>query len=224
MNPATRVRIRLLALFLPSAAALMVVGEALTPKGLDHPISTSRAIKELPIAAAHSGLLSTSNLLVIFGLGALGVSFAAIATLVRERGSSLATAAALVGALAGFCGALANVLVGYDLAAAAVAQTTKAAAIQVLVAANRGSAFDVIFACYLGGLVLATLFTAAALWRGRAAPRWLAVLFVVGVALGAVAPAGVVSIPLQLPITVALVALSIRIWNTAADGLPQTGG
>jgi hypothetical protein len=219
-----RVRIRLLALFLPLAAVLLVVGEALTPKGLDHPISTSRAIKELPIAAVHSGRLSTSNLLVIFGLGALGVSFVAIATLVRERGSALATAAALVGGLAGFCGALANVFVGYDLAAAAASHATREAAIKVLVAANRGTTFDVIFACYLGGLVLATLLTAAALWRGRAAPRWLTVLFVVGVALGGVTPAGIVSIPLQLPIAIALIALAIRIWSTTTDALPQTSG
>jgi hypothetical protein len=105
-------------------------------------------------------------------------------------------------------------LVGYDLAAAAVAHAKEETAIQVLVAANRGWIFDVVFACYLGGLVLATLLTAVALWRGRAAPRWLTVLFVLGVALGAAAPAGIVSVPLQLPIAVALAALSIRIWRT----------
>jgi len=216
-NQAMRVRVRLLSLFLPLAAALLVVGEALTPKGLDHPISASRAIKELPIAEAHSGRLYASNLLVIVGLGALGVSFVAIATLVEERGSTIATIAALVGGLAGFCGALANVLVGYDLAAAAVAHTTHDAAIQVLVAANRGWTFDLVFVCYIGGLVFATLLTAVALWRSGAAPRWLTMLFVLGVALGAAAPAGIVSVPLQLPVSVALIALSIRIWNTAGS-------
>lgn len=224
MTQAVRVRIRLLGLFLPLTAVLLVVGEALTPKGLDHPISTSRAITEIPIAEAHSGRLYMSNLLVIFGLGALGVSFVAIATLVRERSATVATAAALVGGLAGFCGALTNVLVGHDLAAAAVAHTTREAAIQVLVSANRGWSFDVVFVCYLGGLVLATLLTAVALWRGRAVPRWLTVLFVLGVALGGAAPAGIVSVPLQLPITVALISLSIRIWRmtTPPRGLPQT--
>ncbi len=55
---------------------------------------------------------------------ALGVAFAAIAMLVREPGSTIATVAAVVGGLAGFCGGLANVLVGYDLAAAATAHTS----------------------------------------------------------------------------------------------------
>ena len=121
MNSALTARTPILALFPPLAAILLLVGEALTPKGLDHPISMSRAAKELPIAEAHLNQLYLSNLLVIFGLGALGVSFAAIAVLVRERGSTIATVAAVVGGLAGFCGGLANVLVGYDLAAAATA-------------------------------------------------------------------------------------------------------
>ena len=97
MNGARTTRTRILALFPPLAAVLLLVGEALTPKGLDHPISMSRAAKELPIAEAHLNRLYLSNLLVIFGLGALGVSFAAIAVLVRERGSTIATVAAVVG-------------------------------------------------------------------------------------------------------------------------------
>jgi hypothetical protein len=143
---------------------------------------------------------------------------------VEQRWVTIATAAALVGGLAGFCGALANVLLGYDLAAAAVAGTTRGAGIQVLVSANRGWTFDVLFTSYLGGLVLATLLTSAGVWRSRAAPRWLAVLFALGVALGAAAPAGIVSVPLQLPVTVALIALSIRIWRTTAPpgGLSRT--
>ena len=134
--------------------------------------------------------------------------------------------AAVVGGLAGFGGGLANVLVGYDLAAAATAHTTRSAAEQVLVSANRGWAFHVVFVGYLGGLVVATVLTTVALWRSRAVPRWLPVLFVVGVALGALAPAGIVSIPLQVPITVALTALAIRIWRTTTppNGLPQTTG
>jgi hypothetical protein len=223
MNSALTARRRILALFPALAAVLLVVGEALTPKGLDHPISMARAVKEMPIADAHSDRLYLSNLLVIFGLGALGVSFAAIAMLVRERGARIATLAAVVGGLAGFCGALANILVGYDLAAAATAHTAPGGAEQVLVSANRGWAFDVIFAGYLGGLVIATVLTTFSLWRSRAVPRWLPVLFVLGVVLAALAPAGVVSIPLQLPITVALITLAIRIWRTTTppDGVPQ---
>jgi hypothetical protein len=224
VTSARMTRTRILALFPPLAAVLLLIGEALTPKGLDHPVSMSRAAKELPIAEAHLDRLYLSNLLVIFGVGALGVSFAAIAVLIRERGSTIATLAAVVGGLAGFCGGLANVLIGYDLAAAATAHTTAAAAERILAAANRGWAFDVVFVGYLGGLVVATVLTTVALWRSRSVPRWLPVLFVVGVALGALAPAGIVSIPLQLPITVALIALAVRIWRTTAplDDLPPT--
>ena len=115
-------------------------------------------------------------------------------------------------------------LVGYDLAAAATAHTTASAAEQILVSANRGWAFDAVFVGYLGGLVIATVLTTVALWRRRAVPRWLPVLFVLGVVLGALAPAGIVSIPLQLPITAALTVLGIRIWRTTAprDPEPQT--
>ena len=214
-------RIRLLALSLPAAAVLLVVGQALLPSGLDHPITKlSTAIRELPIAAAHSERLFVANLLVIFGLGALGLSFAAIATLVRERGATLATIAAVIGGLACFCGVLVNTFIGYDLAAAARAHVARASAEQVLLAANRGWAFDLLLAAYLGGLVAATLAIAVSLWRSRAVPRWLPVLFVIGTALGAAAPAGVVSIPLQLPIAAALVVLALRIWRTAG----QPGG
>ncbi len=193
MSHTVQVRVRLLACFLPLAAVLLVVGEALTPKGLD-------------------------------GLGALGVSFAAIAVLVRERGSTIATVAAVVGGVAGFCGGLANVLVGYDLAAAATAQTLRAGAEQVLVTANRGWAFDLVFAAYLGGLVIATVLMTVALWRSRAVPRWLPILYVVSFALAGPAPAGIVSIPLQLPIAVALVLLAMRVWRTTTPsaGLPRT--
>jgi hypothetical protein len=224
VNSTRSTRTRVLAVFPPLAAVLLLVGEALTPKGLDHPISMSRAAKELPIAAAHLDRLYFSNLLVIFGLGALGVSFAAIAVLIRERGATIATVAAVVGGLAGFCGALANVLIGYDLAAAATARTTTAAAEHILVSANRGWVFDVVFVVYLGGLVVASVLTTFALWRSRTVPRWLSVLFVVGVVLAAPAPAGIVSVPLQLPIAIALIALAIRIWRTTTplDDLPQT--
>jgi hypothetical protein len=209
----------LLSLSLPAAAILLVVGQALTPNGLDHPITKlSTAIRELPIAAAHSERLYVANLFVIFGLGALGLSFAAIATLVRGRGAVLATAAAAVGGLALFCGALVNTFVGYDLAAAARAHTSQARAEQVLLAANRGWGFDLLLAVYLGGVVIATLAIAVALWRARTVPRWLPVLFVIGIALGAPAPAGLVSIPLQLPIAVALVVLAVRIWRAADRG------
>ncbi len=166
VRSAVATRIRLLSLSLPAAAILLLLGQALTPAGLDHPImKLSTAIREVPIAAAHSERLYVAWVLGIFGLGALGVSFAAIATLVRERGALLATLAALVGVVACFCGALVNAFIGYDLVAAATAHTARAEAEQVLLAANRGWVFDLLLASYLGGLVVATVAIAVALWR-----------------------------------------------------------
>ena len=72
---------------LPVTVVLLVVGQTLTPHGLDKPITTTAAaLRELPIAAAHAGRLYLANLLVVFGLGALAVSFCVIAWLVRGAG------------------------------------------------------------------------------------------------------------------------------------------
>ena len=139
MNSPLAIRTRIIALFPPLAAVLLLVGEALTPKGLDHPISMSRAAKELPIAEVHLKPAVSLQSACDLRVWALGVSFAAIAVLVRERGSIIATVAAVVGGLAGFCGGLANVLVGYDLAAAAKGHTAASAAEQILVSTRTGA-------------------------------------------------------------------------------------
>src|SRR4051794_12225014 len=91
-------RTAVLAIFLPLAAGLLMLGEVLTPAGLDKPTTTLRAVlKALPIGAAHSTLLYLSDLLVIFGLGALAVSFAAISRLSDQRNAPVAIAAAVIG-------------------------------------------------------------------------------------------------------------------------------
>ena len=52
MDKAARTRQRVLALFLPIAAALYIGAEALNPKGTDQVIpTTATALKVLPIAA-----------------------------------------------------------------------------------------------------------------------------------------------------------------------------
>ncbi len=114
-----RTRRRILALALPVTAVLLLFGGALTPKGLDRPVtSLAGALRELQIAAAHPGQVYFSNVLVIFGLGTLGISFFAIAVLASDRDRVLATTAAVIGWFGAFCGAVANVLIGFDLAAA----------------------------------------------------------------------------------------------------------
>jgi len=129
MDNAAWARQRVLAAFLPVAAVLYISAEALSPKGTDQVITTTAtALKVLPIAARHPAQLYVAGSLALLGLGALAVSYAAIAALVRYRGSALATIAALIGGLGAFCGAITNVLAYPNLAAAATAHLTPAAA------------------------------------------------------------------------------------------------
>jgi hypothetical protein len=193
-----------------------MLGEVLTPKGLDKPTTTlSAVLKALPIGAAHSTQLYASNLLVIFGLGALGVSFAAISTLADRRNASIATAAAMIGGVAAFCGALANMLVGFNLAAAATAHTTEAAAAQVLLSGDTSSVAKGLLTVYLGGGLLAIILIGLALWRSTTIPRWLPLLFGLGLALAAASQPGLAAVPLQLPFAAAMVILAARIWSTS---------
>jgi hypothetical protein len=221
-NTTTRHRTTVLAVFPVAAAALLMVGGALTPHGLDKPITTiTTALRELPIAHVHADRLYASNMLVIFGLGALGVSFAAIATLVRERATLLATIAALLGALGAFCGALVNVLVGYNLAAAATANTTAIAAAKILVSANTSAAAVVLFVGYLASLVIATVVAGIALWRSQTVPRWLVILFSAGLLIAAAAPPGILNVVLAVPFALAMILLASHIHHAKADQ-PET--
>ena len=80
LDSAGRARRRVLALSLPVAAALYICAEALSPRGTDQPIaSRTTALRELPIAAHHPAQLYVSASLTLLALGALAVSYAAIA-------------------------------------------------------------------------------------------------------------------------------------------------
>src|SRR3984885_14193147 len=130
---AARVRLRLLAAFLPVTAALYVGAEALDPKGTDQVVTnTAVALRLLPTAAAHSSQLYLSGSLSVLALGGLAVSYTAIAKLVTGRGWVIATIAAVLGGLGAFAGAMLNVLGGISLAAAASAHMTQAAAARFL--------------------------------------------------------------------------------------------
>ena len=112
-SSAARVRLRLLAAFLPVTAVLYVGAEALDPRGTDQVVtSTAVALKLLPIAAAHSSQLYLSGSLSVLALGGLAASYAAIAALVTGRGWVIATIAALLGGLGAFAGSMLNVLGG----------------------------------------------------------------------------------------------------------------
>jgi hypothetical protein len=181
MDNAARARQRILALFLPLTAVLYIGAEGLTPKGLDQVVQTrATAFKMLPIAAAHPAQLYVAGSLALLALGTLAVSYAAIAALVRNRGSAVATVAALIGGLGAFCGALVNVLVYPSLAAVATAHLSQDAAARFLVTAfNSGFGHAFLYAYFIG-IFAAPVLMGFALWRSRSVPRWLAVLFVIG--------------------------------------------
>ena len=221
MDNTARMRRRVLALFLPLAAALYISAEAINPKGTDIPILTmTDALKVLPIAASHSAQLALSGSITLLALGALAVSYAAIATLVRGRGRVVATVAALIGGLGAFCGALINVLVGVNLEAAATARIPTAAAGRFLVT-SFNSGFEHVFSdVYFLGIVVAPVLMGVALWRSRSVPRWLAVLFAAGLEVAQQVPsAGPVLVVLfTLPFAVAMVLLAARAWRAADHG------
>ncbi len=219
MDNAARSRQRVLALFLPLTALLYVSTEALNPKGTDQLISTTAvALKVLPIAARHSGQLYVSGSLSLLALGALAVSYAAIASLVRGRGSVVATVAALLGGLGAFCGALVNVLVGVNLAAAATAHVSHEAAARFLVTSFNSGFEQVFSSLYFSGIVAAPLLMGFALWRSRSVPRWLAVLFVIGLEIAQQVPSAgpVLVMLLMLPFAAAMLLLGARTWQAAA--------
>ena len=156
----------------------MSSAEALDPRGTDVLVTTTAtAFRLLPIAASHPAQLYLSGSLSVLALGGLAVSYAAIATLVTGRGWVVATVAALLGAVGAFCGAILNVLVGVNLAAAASAHMTQEAAARFLVTSFNSGPGQVMVYAYFLAEVAAPLVMGFALWRSRSVPRWLAVLF-----------------------------------------------
>ena len=226
MNKAARVRRRVLAAFLPITAVLYVSAEALDPKGTDQVITTmATAFKLLPIAASHSAQLYLSGSLSVLALGGLAVSYAAIALLVTGRGWVIATVGALLGGVGAFAGAIFNVLVGVNLAAAASAHTTQGAAARFLVTSFHSAPAQAAEYIYFVSEYTAPVVMGFALWRSRAVPRWLAVLFTVGLELAeAMGSYGPIVVLFMLPFAVAMFLLAARIWQAAArPSAPVTG-
>ena len=224
VNKAARVRQRMLAAFLPVTAVLYVGAEALDPRGTDQVVTnTAVGLKLLPIAAAHSSQLYLSGSLSVLALGALAVSYAAIALLVTGRGWVIATVAALLGGLGAFAGATLNVLVGISLAAAASAHMTQISAARFLVTSFGSVPSQVVEYVYIASEYAAPVVMGVALWRSRAVPRWLAVLFTAGLeiaeSMDAIGPKVVL---FMLPFAVAMILLAARIWQAAARRTPMT--
>ena len=222
---AARQRQRILAVFLPITAVLYISAEALDSRGTDQVVtSTAVALKLLPIAAAHSSQLYLSGSLSVLALGGLAVSYAAIAALVTGRGWVIATIAALLGGVGAFAGAMLNVIGGISLAAAASAHMAPGAAARFLVTSFGSVPSQVVEYVYFASEYAAPVVMGVALWRSRAVPRWLAVLFTAGLevaeSMGAIGPKVVL---FMLPFAVAMILLAARIWRAAARPAPMTG-
>jgi hypothetical protein len=213
-----RARQRILAIFLPVTAVLYVSCETLDPRGTDQVITTtSTGVRLLAIAAKHPTQLYVAGTLSVLALGALAVSYAALALLVTRRGWVLATVAALVGGIGAFCGAIANVLVGISLAAAATAHTPPDAAARILATSFNSGAGQFFTYLYFISEYTAPIVMGFALWRSRSVPLWLAALFTVGFEVAAAQSSkGPVVILFMLPWAVAMVVLAARIWQSAA--------
>jgi hypothetical protein len=211
-------RQRILAVFLPVTAVLYISCEALDPRGTDQVVtSMAVAFRLLPIAAAHPSRLYLAGSLSLLALGGLAVSYAAIALLVTGRGWVIATVAAMLGAVGAFAGALFNVLVGVNLAAAASAHMTQTAAARFLVTSFGSVPAQVAEYVYFVGEYAAPVVMGFALWRSRAVPRWLAVLFTVGLELAeTMGSYGPIVVLFMLPFAAAMILLAVWIWRAAA--------
>lgn len=218
-SAARTVRRALLALSLPGAAVLLVLGESVMPKGLDTQSSSlASTTKQVLIAAAHVARFDTASLLIIFGLAAAAVSFAAIATLTRGRGSLPATLAAAIGAIALTCGIAANSTDNLALAEGAAVHPPVAVAAKVW-AHIQGSPFaNTLGVIYFLGWMLAIVLAAIALWRSRTVPRWIAALFAIAyIASNFTGPGVLPGVPESLPFLAIMLYLGLRVWQTTTD-------
>ena len=220
MHNALRTRQRLFALALPLTAALYIGAEGSNPRGTDQIVTTTAvALKVLPIAARHHAQLYISASLTELALGAVIVSYGAIAMLIRKRGSTAATAAVLLGGIGAFCGVVANVLGGINLAAAASAQVSREAAARILVTNFNSVPGQVFTDVYAFSEFVAPIIMGVALWRSGRVPRWLAVLFALGFELAEqTASVGLARVVLQMaPFALAMIVLSVHIWQSAGQ-------
>ena len=224
LGSAARVRQRILAIFLPVTAVLYVSCEALDPKGTDQVVTTmANGLKLLGIAAKHPTQLYIAGALSVLALGALAVSYAAIAMLITGRGWVVATVAALLGGIGAFSGAIVNVLVGVNLAAAATAHISPDAATRFLMTSFNSGAGQLFTYLYFLSEYTAPVVMGFALWHSGRVPRWLAVLFTVGLEVAeAQSSKGAVVILFMLPWAIAMVLLAARIWQSAAQPAART--
>jgi hypothetical protein len=199
---------------------VLTLGDLITPHGTDQHITTVPAgLAELKAAHAHPATTYVAFLLVVLGFFGLAVGFLALATLVRERGARLATAAGGIGLFACFSAAVINVWAGLDVYAAVKADMSRSSAAAFLVSAQHTSAVSAVFALgYFVGLLLAGVLAGAALWRSRVVPRWVGIVFPVSLAVAAGSPSGVPGTALAVPFAALMAWLCVTaVWSARPE-------
>ena len=187
------------------------------PKGLDSQSSSlASTTKQVTIAARHVDRFDAASVLIVFGLAAAAVSFAAIAVLVRGRGATFATTAVVLGAIALTCGVVANSTDNLALAEAAAVHPAAAVAGRMWVHIDASAFANTLGAVYFFGWMVAIVLAAIALWRSRVVPRWLAVVFAVAYIVSNFSSPGVIpGVPESLPFLLVMGYLGLLVWRTA---------
>ena len=146
--------------------------------------------------------------------------------LVRSAGPRWPLSPRWLGGSAPSVGAIVNVLVYPVLAAAATAHVPPDSAAKILVTGTNSGFVQIFEYVYIAAEYLAPLLMAIALWRSRAVPRWLAVLFFVGLELAEqMGSYGPIVIVFMLPFAAAMVLLAVLLWRTASSPVqPASSG
>ena len=156
MLKAVRTRQRILATFLPiRSRALHRLRGARSQRHRSISDGRGPRLKLLAIAARHPTQLYVAATLSLLALGAVAVSYAAIALLITGRGWVIATVAALLGGIGAFCGAIAA---------------------RFLMTAFNSGAGQLFTYVYFVSEFTAPVVMGFALWRSRRVPLWLAAM------------------------------------------------
>ena len=102
---------------------------------------------------------------------------------------------------------------------------TQEAAARFLVTTFNSGAEQAFSGVYFLGIFVAPVLMGFALWRSGSVPRWLAVLFVIGLEVAQQqSSSGVFAVVFMLPFGIAMVLLAARMWQAAAlpaGGIPE---
>ena len=226
MNPIDSRR-RLLAGAMVATPLVFAAANVTFPSGtFQYTGTTEHALDALEATAAAPGRVRVASLLLVAAAVLLAVSFAAVASMVRERGARLATAAAVLGVIGSAGLVLVTSWLGLSVYAAQQSDLSKDAAATYLVTLTNDSGLgNIAGGCYMLGLLLGSILMGVALFRSGRVAWWLAALFPVGVLTSCVfAPQGPPAAVMGLPLLIALPLLAREVAepDTATPAVQTT--